>query len=557
MAAIVDDRLGVHHSNRFVFPEHDDDAQRRQLAPELAALPRGDLLLGYQQRVHEARRKKGLLFVEKSRRIGLTWGLAAYSVLRAARQKRAGGRNQLYISYALDMTREFIDYCAMWAKAFGHAVDDAKEFLFEDTDPDDPAGDSKFIKAFRIDFASGFSIRALSSAPRSIRGKQGDVIIDEGAFVDNLEALIESALALKVWGGDVTVISSHFGAQNTFNTEIQKIRAGERMGRVLTITFDDAMADGLYERVCLVNGEEPTDEGKAAFRAEIYGEYGEGAAQELDCIPSKSAGAWLRFDQIEAAEDDSIPVVRWEGTDEFNKKPDHFRLPIVKAWCEEHLAPLLAKLDGRPIGVGDDFARSSDLSVIWLLRLLEDGRIETPFVVELRNVAYEDQLYIRMFILDALRLWRAFIDRQGNGGHTAERLGQHYGEARVSGIAARDEFFRDEGTPLKSRFESPGALTIPKDPLTSGDLRVVQVAGGSPVVPKKRTTEKGEDASKGAGKKKRHADAFVALIHAHAALRAGVVYVVEAITSGATGAPSGYSDDQLADPYAPLNFMGY
>ena len=557
MAAIVDDRLGVHHSQRLIFPAQDDDAQRRTMAPELKQLPRGNLLLGYQQRVHEARSKKGLLFVEKSRRVGLTWGLAAYSVLRAARQKRAGGRNQLYISYALDMTREFIDYCAMWAKAFGHAVDDAKEFLFEDTDPNDPAGDSKFIKAFRIDFASGFSIRALSSAPRSIRGKQGDVIIDEGAFVDNLEALIESALALKVWGGDVTVISSHFGAQNTFNTEIQKIRAGERMGRVLTITFDDAMADGLYERVCLVNGETPTEEGKAAFRAEIYGEYGEGAAQELDCIPSKSAGAWLRFDQIEAAEDASIPVIRWEGTDEFNKKSDHFRLPIVRAWCQEHLAPLLTKLDGRPIGVGDDFARSSDLTVIWLLRLLADGRVETPFVVELRNVAFEDQLFIRKFILDALRLWRAFIDRQGNGAHTAEKLGQHYGEARVSGIAAREEFFRDEGTPLKARFESPGAILIPKDPLTSGDLRTVQSAGGTPVVPKKRTTEKGEDASKRAGKKKRHADAFVALIHAHAALRAGVVAAPEILSTGATGSMPGFMGADFIDPHEPLDFSGY
>ena len=33
-----------------------------------------------------------VLFVEKSRRIGLTWGLAAYAVLRAGRQKSAGVR---------------------------------------------------------------------------------------------------------------------------------------------------------------------------------------------------------------------------------------------------------------------------------------------------------------------------------------------------------------------------------------------------------------------------------------------------------------------------------
>ena len=32
-----------------------------------------------------------VLFIEKSRRIGLTWGLGAYAVLRAGREKAAGG----------------------------------------------------------------------------------------------------------------------------------------------------------------------------------------------------------------------------------------------------------------------------------------------------------------------------------------------------------------------------------------------------------------------------------------------------------------------------------
>ncbi len=63
-----------------------------------------------------------VLFVEKSRRIGLTWGLAAYAVLRAGRQKKAGGMDVMYISYSREMTREFIDACAMWARAFDVAA---------------------------------------------------------------------------------------------------------------------------------------------------------------------------------------------------------------------------------------------------------------------------------------------------------------------------------------------------------------------------------------------------------------------------------------------------
>ena len=54
-----------------------------------------------------------VLVVEKSRRIGLTWGLAAYAVLRAGRVKSARGMDVMYISYSQEMTREFIDACGM------------------------------------------------------------------------------------------------------------------------------------------------------------------------------------------------------------------------------------------------------------------------------------------------------------------------------------------------------------------------------------------------------------------------------------------------------------
>jgi hypothetical protein len=83
-----------------------------------------------------------VLFVEKSRRIGLTWGLAAYAVLRAGRAKEAGGMDAMYISYSQEMTREFIDACAMWARAYRLGRDSQEEFLFDDTDPAHPARDA-------------------------------------------------------------------------------------------------------------------------------------------------------------------------------------------------------------------------------------------------------------------------------------------------------------------------------------------------------------------------------------------------------------------------------
>ncbi len=504
-----------------------------ELPDEMKALQRGKLLLTYQQDFHAARNLPGLLFVEKSRRIGLTWGMAATAVLRAARSRQAGGRSQLYISYAFDMTKEFIDACAMWAKAFGHAASDASEFLFEDTDEH---GDTKHIKAFSIDFASGFSIRALSSAPRSLRGKQGDVIIDEAAFVTDLQALLDAAIALTIWGGDVTVISTHFGVDNVFNQELMKVRAGDRLGRVIRITFDDALAAGLYERICLVTRKEASEEGKAAFRARIYGMYGTGAAQELDVVPSRSGGAWLAYDQVERAEDADAPVLRLSFDDSFAMQPDHLRQAAVDDWCLANLQPQIERLDVRACyGVGVDFARTSDLSVIWPLKEAQDRTWATPFIIEMRNVPFREQEYVAKFLLKRLRRWKAAADANGNGQYLAERLVQAFGLSRVIALRTNEGWWRENGPPVKSRFED-GRITIVRDADVAGDLRAVRVVNGAPSIPQTRNTAKGEDASAAAGgKAKRHADAAVALVMGGFAIRQGIGGEIDFHSSGPLG----------------------
>ncbi len=146
----------------------------------------------------------------------------------------------MYISYSREMTREFIDACAMWARAFSSAAMAVDEWLFEDANPNDPS-DTKQIQAFRIRFASGFEIMALSSAPRGLRGKQGVVIIDEAAFVDNLKELLKAALAFLMWGGQVVVCSTHDGAENDFNQAVQDILSGRSKYAHLRIDFDQAL----------------------------------------------------------------------------------------------------------------------------------------------------------------------------------------------------------------------------------------------------------------------------------------------------------------------------
>ncbi len=527
-------------------------ASRDEVGRVVAQVGIDEVFLGYQVRAIEASHRYELTVVEKSRRVGITWAFAGDDAIFAATKAGEGGSDVLYISYSFDMAREYIDAAAGFARAFMGIDAHVGEFMFVDEDPSAP-GETREIKAFRIDFASGHVIQALTSRPRSLRGKQGRVRIDEAAFVDNLEELLDAAMALVMWGGSVAVMSTHYGVDNPFNVLVQKVRAGEKGNdaTVVRITFRDALADGFYERVCLRKGETPTPEGKEAYTAKIYGLYGDAAGQELDAVPARSAGSWLAFDLIERAERKDLPVKRLSFPDAFAYKPDHIRAAEVLEWCERELKPILEKIGRHGVGYGDDFARSGDLSVIWLLMELQNKAWTTPLVVEMRNVPFKEQLFVRVYILNRLRLWKGKGDANGNGAHTAERLVQIFGASRYEGVKAREDWWRAEGPPLKSRFED-GRIEIPADVDIAADVRSVKVVNGVPAIPVKRETAKGEDASAQAGKVKRHGDAAVALFHASAALREGPIMEVEVHSAGQTGAPGDFYGD--SDPFGHGDF---
>ena len=265
------------------------------------------VLLSYQGKLLNTTAHHQFVICEKSRRIGMTWAVGSDAVLTAGAQKAAGGMDVLYIGFNLDMAQEFIDVCAMWAKSFMPAAAEVEEFLFKDQTED---GADKFINAFKIKFASGFDIVALTSKPRSLRGRQGYVIFDEAAFHDELDEMLKAAMALLMWGGKVLVISTHDGAENPFNQLIQEVRSGKRKGKIIRVTFDDAVASGLYERIALVTGKPATAKAKAAWVKDIMDFYGEDAEEELHCIAKKGSGAYISAAAVEACMTDEHHVAR-------------------------------------------------------------------------------------------------------------------------------------------------------------------------------------------------------------------------------------------------------
>lgn len=495
-----------------------------ELPPEVAGLGPGNVFLPYQIEATALSREHELLVIEKSRRIGITWGFAGDDAVTAATAKIDGGDDVLYISYSFDMAREYIEAAAAFAKAFMGFTGTFGECMFDDEDPNRP-GETRQIKAFRIDFASGNKIMALSSAPRSLRGKQGRVRIDEAAFVDNLAELLKAALALLIWGAQVTVMSTHDGVDNEFNQLIKRIQSGEQAGHVLKIDFMTAVEQGLYDRICLRKGEIPTEEGKRAFVDRIYKLYGAGASEELDVIPSRGDGAWLTYDEIERAESADVPIARWNLPDDFKLMSDQVRELRAELWCIENLLPVIEELDVQaPLGVGGDFGRRSDLTCIWLTSEEQNRSYRTRLLIELHNCPFTEQIYILAWLLRRLRRWSGQFDESGLGMAIVERIQQIFGVVRVVAVNLREAWWLIEGPPVKQRFQD-GRGTIPQDRDVAADLRLVKVRRGAPHIPDERTKAKGEDAPKGG---KRHADSAVAMVLSWAALRAGAAEPFEA-----------------------------
>ena len=434
---------------------------------------------------------------EKSRRVGLSWAEAADASLTGASAADAGGDDTWYIGYNQDMAKEFIRDAAFWAKHYGLAASEMEEAIFVD--------EGKDIVTFAIRFASGFRVTALSSRPSNLRGKQGRVVIDEAAFHDDLGGLIKAAMALLMWGGKVRIISTHEGDKNLFNEIIQDCRAGKLPYSVHRIEFKEAVAQGLFKRICLSTRREWSPEAEAEWVASIYAFYASNASEELDVIPGTGAGAYLSRALIESCMQLGIPVLRLALSDAFTQEPKLMREAEVDDWCKEHLAPLLRKLDTNLAHYfGEDFARSGDLTVIWPLEETRELRLVTPFVLELRNVPFEQQKQILFYMVDRLPRFRAgAMDARGNGQYLAEVAMQRYGALRIAQVMLSVEWYRENMPRMKAAFEDQ-TLAIPKDADILGDLRAVQLDRGVAKVPDNAHT-------RGSDGRDRHGDAAVAI----------------------------------------------
>jgi len=453
------------------------------------------VLMGYQVRwIADTSQVK---IMEKTRRGGLSYAEAADDVLYAA---SAEGANVYYISYAKEMTQGFIQDCATWARAFNAAASHIEESVIEEED--------KQILTYTIKFDSGHIIQTFTSSPRNLRskGRPGErLVIDEAAFVDDLKELLKAAMAMTMWGGQIRIISTHNGDDNPFNELITDVRSGKYDYSLHRVDLDDALRDGLFRKICAVTGQEWSVEREAEWRRTMIKNYRPNEDEELFCIPSRGGGAWLTRALIEARMQPK-PMIRFTGSVEFNNASPEQRARVMQDWIDEELKPLLKFNPALRHAFGMDFARTGDLSSIAPAEIAVNLHVTVPFIVEMKNVPYNQQLQVGFAIGDALpHLSGMVIDSRGNGSYVGEAMYDRYGSVVVR-LMPTEGWYRDNMPPYKAAFEDE-TITIPQHDGLLQDHRAIKLIRGVPRMPEGKT--QGES----------HGDSAMACVYAHSASR--------------------------------------
>ena len=429
----------------------------------------------------------------KGRRTGITFAEALDDTIKAASRKSAGGDNVYYVGDTKEKGLEFIGYCAKFARviaqAQGQGVSGIEEFLFDDQDDQ---GNSRKITSYRIRFSSGWQIVALSSRPANIRGLQGKVVIDEAAFHQDVQGVLDAATALLIWGGSIAIISSHNGKSNPFNQLMQDIEAG-RYGddaKTMTVTFDDAVKNGLYERAQLMRGKTPTAADKKKWYARIRNGYGVRKAamrEELDAIPRDGNGVRIPSVWIEQAMRDVRPVLRLTFDDDFTQRPESERRAWVAEWIERELDPVLSMLDKmRRHVAGHDFARHRDFSFFMPFQISSILHRIAPFVLEMHKVPTRQQEQIIWHTLRKLPNFAGVaFDATGSGETIAEYTADEFGAHFVHQIKLNRSWYGTWMPKYVQAFED-GAIQLPRDENLMNDHRAVEDQDGVPMIAKAR-----------------------------------------------------------------------
>ncbi|MFQ5776310.1 MAG: terminase large subunit domain-containing protein, partial [Kiloniellaceae bacterium] len=381
---------------------------------------------------------------QKSRRIGATY-VQAYEDVRDA--ARAQGATDVWFSSAdQSAAREYIDYCAQWARLFDVAARELGEVVI-DAEHD--------IKAYIVQLANGRKITGLSSNPKAFRSKGGKLVLDEFAFHADAEALWRAARPIVTWGYPVRVLSTHNGRGGRFYRMVSDAEKAEGPFSLHTVTIEDAVAQGLADKIA---GRALDEAGRRAWLAEQRAACGDEETwlQEYMCVAVDEATAWLTWELIVSA--------------------------------EHGAAGDPARYEGGPCYVGVDIARRRDLFIIWVAEQVGDV-LWSREIVRLKNASFATQDAALARVFAGYDVMRCCMDQTGIGEKPVEDAKRNHGAYRVEGVLFTGPAKQHLATIIRQSYEDRKVRT-PEDRAVREAhhaVRKVTTAAGNPRFDAERT----------------------------------------------------------------------
>lgn len=348
------------------------------------------IFLPYQ--VKWLRDKSQIKIWRKSRRIGATYVQAFEDVIDALTLKIRGKVCDVWFSSAdITAAKEYIMYCAYWAKLLNFAMKDLGEVVVDE---------DKDVKALSIEFSNGARINALSSNPSQFRSKGGKIVLDEFAHHKDAQALWTAASASAiVWGYPVRILSTDNGQACKFYKFVNDILRGRLKWSLHKTDIFDAVNQGLADKV---KGRKLSQKEREEYLQFLKENAGDEFTwlQEYCCTAVDESTAFLSYELI--------------------------------ASCYEDCLRSLEQING-DIYVGMDIGRKKDLTYITVLENLGSVKYMRQGIT-LKRMPFREQEKILYKILSHKNFRRAAIDATGIGAQLAENAQYKFGRYRVDAV---------------------------------------------------------------------------------------------------------------------------
>lgn len=529
-----------------------------------AAMPPASLLRTWQvpvfQDMHTA-----VLILECSRQIGKSHVIGEWAAARLLTMLAQDGVSDWLIVLISNSKANGVELGGKVASALRRAREaderlraagiDCRDDLDTARDPE-LAADGKSAALELDDFAQRIEVRignkrgrvlVLAASPRTARGFSGDLGLDEFAFHENAAAMWDAAYPMLDSNPQFVcrVASTHNGVGSLFNTWIKG-----RVFPVLSVTRSLMWRMGKGDREAWENfysqwraigpksaaqadawrtahGTTPqphdfrpilslrqtnTDGSRKELTPdEAQAESTDRASyrQNYENEPAEAGGAFLEWDLITRAEDDSLRFAA-----------------DVQEWSAETMHRL-AECRGGEFFIGQDFARTTDLSAVTVLHKLGEARRQVARL-EMRGITVPQQRRQMEALLHVVgnRTSRVVMDSTGNGLGLAEELEDKYGSVillvNFSQTVPLDEALQADGRSQRTMGIPERMALDLRRAMEDGTLRLMPDAAQREDLRKPARVLKNGKVSVAASRTAAdHADRFWAIALAEHGVRAG------------------------------------